>query len=187
MTAHRYDPVSQSLHWFTAIAVIAAYAIGVGREGLPKGDLRAALLGLHMSLGMLVMALTVVRIVWRSVIAKPVEPGRQPSKPADFAARLAHLALYASMLAIPLIGLLAAWTKGRSIEFFGLVALPSPIGVDRVLAKGLENAHEIAGHLMMSLAGLHAAAAIGHQFILKDGTLSRMLPVSKPKDAGLAV
>lgn len=182
MTTHRYDPVSLSLHWFTAFAVIAAYAIGLGREALPKGDFRTALLGLHMSLGMLVMVLAIVRITWRSLFAAPVAPVTSSHGPADLAAKFAHLALYGTMLAIPVIGLLAAWTKGRPVDFFGLMALPSPIGLDRALAKGLENAHEIAGHLMMALAGIHALAAIGHQFILKDGTLSRMLPGGRLKN-----
>lgn len=176
MTTHRYDPVSQSLHWITALAVIAAYAIGLGREALPKGDLRTALLSLHMSLGMLVMGLTVARITWRSTFARPVETMVHPLKPAEIAAKLVHLGLYASMMAIPLVGLLSAWLKGRLVSFFGLIYLPSPFALDTAFAKSLENAHELASHLMMALAGLHALAAIGHHYILKDGTLARMLP-----------
>lgn len=176
MTTHRYDPVSQSLHWITALAVIAAYAIGLGREALPKGDLRTALLSLHMSLGMLVMGLTMARITWRSTLARPIETSHFPLKPAEMAAKLVHLGLYAAMMALPMMGLLSAWLKGRVVSFFGLVYLPSPFALDPALGKGLENAHELAGHVMMALAGLHALAAIGHQYILKDGTLSRMLP-----------
>lgn len=176
MSTHRYDPFSQSLHWITALVVIVAYAIGLGREALPKGDVRTALLSLHMSLGMLVMALTFVRITWRLTFARPLEVRPRPVNPAEIAAKLAHLGLYASMLAIPMIGLLSAWLKGRLVSFFGLVLVPSPFALNPGFAKGLENAHELSGHLMMALAGLHAVAAIGHQFILRDGTLSRMLP-----------
>ena len=180
MTQHRYDPFTQSLHWMTAFAVIAAYAIGIGREALPKGDLRSFLLGLHMSIGILVLGLTMVRIGWRNFVPAPVP--LPSTKRVALAAKLVHLGLYAAMLAIPVLGLLAAWAKGRDVGFFGLLAFPSPIGQNKVLAKSLEGAHEVAAHAMMLLAGLHAAAAIAHQTILKDGTLARMLPAGRPAE-----
>jgi cytochrome b561 len=170
----RYDPVSQTLHWFVAIMVIAIYAIGIVREELPKGDFRSWLLTVHMSLGMLVMALTFARLGWRSFNPAPA-PVPAP-KMASLAAKAAHLALYVALLALPIIGLFAAWAKGRDLTFFALFPIPSPIGVDRGLAKTLENAHELAAHLMMLLVGVHAFAAIAHQYVLKDGTLQRMLP-----------
>jgi len=177
MSPRRYDPVTQSLHWLVAIAVIATYVLALGREALPKGDFRTAILNLHMSLGLAVMALTVVRIGWRGVMPAPTPV---PSSPvAMLAARGAHLALYAAMLAIPLIGLAMMWAKGRTVGFFGLFSLSSPITPDKALGKLLGEAHEVAAHLMMILAGVHAAAAIGHQLVLKDGTLSRMLPFGR--------
>ena len=171
---HRYDPVTQSLHWVIAIAVVAAYVIGIVREDLPKNDFRAWLLTLHMSLGMVVMALSVLRIGWRQISPGPAP---LPAKPvATLAAKAVHLALYVAMLSIPVIGLFAAWAKGRTVGFFDLAILPSPIAVDKPLAKSLEGLHEVAAHAMLLLAGLHAVAAIGHQWLLKDGTLGRMLP-----------
>lgn len=174
MSPRRYDPVTQSLHWLVAIAIVATYALALWREALPKGDFRTAILNLHMSLGLAVVGLTVLRIGWRSVMPAPAPV--PSSRMAMLAARGAHLALYAAMLAIPLVGLAMMWAKGRTVGFFGIVALPSPMVPDRAFGKLLEEVHEVAAHLMMILAGLHAAAAIGHQMILKDGTLSRMLP-----------
>ena len=181
MTRHRHDPITQSLHWIIALGIVAAYAIGLVREELPKGDFRAWLLTLHMSLGMLVFALSLARIGWRSVATGPAP---LPAKPAaKLAAKAVHLMLYATMLAIPVIGLFAAWAKGRTVGFFNIMPLPSPIAIDKDLAKTLESLHEVAGHAMMALAGLHAAAAIGHQYLLRDGTLGRMLPFVSAKPA----
>lgn len=182
MTRLRHDPLTQSLHWIIALAVIVAYAIGLVREELPKGDFRAWLLGLHMSIGMLVIGLTVVRIAWRLATPAPAEVPMAP--PVRLAAKAGHLALYVALLALPAVGLLAAWIKGRNVVLFDLVPLPSPLAVDKPFGERLEGIHELAGHATMILAGLHAAAAIGHQWILRDGTLGRMLPfVAGPRSS----
>lgn len=179
MPTRRYDTVTMSLHWIIALAVFASYAMGLAREGLPKGDFRAWLLTLHMSIGLLVIALTVLRIGWRSVTPAPKA---QPAAPmAAFAAKVAHLALYGAMLAIPLIGLAAVWSKGRAVSVFSLVTIPSPVARNAALAKLLGDAHEVATHLFMALVAIHALAAIGHHVVLKDATLSRMLPFVSPR------
>ncbi len=169
----RHDLMTQALHWSVAILVLAIYAIGLGREALPKGDFRTALLGLHMSLGIGLMALLAIRISWRFV-APAVEPVAL-SDGMRLAARLGHGALYVLLLAAPVAGLLAAWIKGRVVGFFGL-PLPSPFLVNSVAAKWLEEAHELTANALVALAGLHAVAALIHHLVLKDGTLRRMLP-----------
>lgn len=174
MQTTRYDLIAMSLHWIVALAVFTAYGIGLVREELPKGDFRAWLLTLHMSLGLLVIALTVIRVGWR--VARPA-PTPIPTTPiAAIAARLVHLGLYGAMFAIPLIGLFAAWMKGRVVGVFSLFVIPSPLPLDPALAKFLEEAHGVAAHAFMILAGVHAVAAIGHHLVLKDETLARMLP-----------
>ena len=184
MTRTQYDPITRAIHWIVAVAVAAAYAIGMAREELPKGDFRTFLLGLHMWMGMAVLGLTVVRLAWRTA-APAVEP--VPGTPTiRVLAKAAHLALYATMLLVPLIGLLAAWGKGRPVTLFGLMPLLPPISLDRDFAGRLEDLHEVAGHAMMALAGLHAAAAIAHQWVLKDGTLGRMLPLVRGPERSAA-
>lgn len=174
MTEPRYDTLTRSLHWLIALLVVATYGLGLFRETLPKGDFRTALLALHMSVGLALLALMVPRLLWRAV-ATPL-PSVPMSEPMALAAKMTHLVLYGLLVALPVVGLLAAWIKGRTVGIFGL-PLPSPFAVNRDLAHTLEEAHEVLGHVIMALAGLHAAAAIYHQTVLKDGLLSRMLPM----------
>ncbi len=169
----RHDLLTQSIHWGVALLVLAIYAIGLGREALPKGDFRTFLLGLHMSLGIGLMALLAVRIGWR--FAAPTVAPVPMSDGMRFAARLGHGALYGLMIAAPVVGLLAAWMKGRVVGFFGM-PIPSPFLVDTAAAKWLEEAHELTANSLVALAGLHAVAALIHHLVLKDGTLRRMLP-----------
>ncbi len=177
MTSLRYDPLTQALHWIIAVAVVTAYAIGLVREDLPKGDFRTWLLTLHMSIGLLVAVLSVVRIGWRVGRTAPAPIAASPA--LQLAARAGHLALYVALFAVPAVGLLAAWIKGRTVGFFGL-PLPSPLAVDKPFAEQLEHLHAFVAHAMLLLAGGHAAIAIVHQFLLKDGTLARMLPFLDP-------
>jgi len=174
MTTNRYDSASQAFHWVTALTVLAAYAVGLLREELPRGDLRSELLNLHMSMGLLVFALTFLRLAWRAGHpAPPLLPGTPLIR---LGARAAHLLLYAAMIAIPLVGLVSAWVKGRTVGFFWILPVPSPFAIDKLFAERLEDLHGLAAHVLMALAGLHALAAIGHHIILKDATLMRMLP-----------
>lgn len=174
MQTTRYHPIAMSLHWIVALAVFAAYGIGLVREELPKGDFRAWLLTLHMTLGLLVIALTIVRVGWRVLTPAPTAIPTTPI--AAVAAKLVHLGLYSAMFAIPMIGLIAAWTKGRVVGVFSLIVIPSPVALDAHLAKILEDAHGVAAHAFMILAGVHALAAIGHHLVLRDETLARMVP-----------
>lgn len=177
MEARRYDPVSQALHWLIAAVILATYLIALVREEMPRGSLRTDMLSYHMALGFLVFGLTFLRLGWRSIHSAP--PPLSSSAVMNAAAKGGHVALYVTMFAIPLIGLFSAWADGRTVTFFGLFSLPALIAPNRGLVKVLEEAHEISAHGMMILAGLHAAAAIVHQFVLRDGTLTRMLPSGK--------
>lgn len=169
----RHDSITQTFHWGVALMVIAIYAIGLGREALPKGDARTMLLGLHMSLGIALMAALALRLSWR-LFAPSVEPVPM-NEGARLAARLAHLGLYGLLVAVPLFGLFGAWLKGRTVGVFGLT-MPPPFSLDRTAAKWLEEAHEISANALIALAALHAFAALAHQFIAKDQVLARMLP-----------
>lgn len=183
MNENRYDSTTRALHWLIAVLVVATYAVGIVREELPKGDFRTLLLTLHMSVGISIVALTIVRIFNRLTHAA-LAPVLMPPM-MQLASKAGHGVLYLALFAIPLIGLFAAWAKGRPLTFFGLFPVPSPIAVNRDFAKTLEGAHEVAAHIMMLLAFGHAVVAIYHQKVLKDGTLGRMMtrfsPLPEPR------
>lgn len=170
----RYDLMAQALHWATALAIVGAFVLIQVLEGMPKGDARSSLMGLHKSLGVVALGLVLVRVVWRHLSAPPAPPPMAAWM--ETASRWAHVALYALMIAVPVVGMVMSWSAGRPIGVFGLFTLPDLLPPNPALKKGAEEVHEVLGNMILILAGLHAVAALLHQYVLRDGVLGRMLP-----------
>lgn len=172
-TKTRYGTVSIALHWATLGLLIAVYACIELREIFPKGsELREALKAWHFMLG-----LSVFILVWpRLALVKmggipPIEP--VPPHWQHVLGRVAQTALYALMIAMPLLGWLLLSVKGKPIPFFGL-QWPALVGENAGWAEWVLEIHETGGALGYWIIGLHACAALFHHYILRDNTLRRM-------------
>lgn len=177
-TVARYGWLTSGLHWLMLVLLVGVYACIELRELYPKGsDAREALKTWHYMLGVLVFVLVWLRLAAR--LSGPT-PAITPNPPAyqQWASKLLHLALYALMIAMPLLGWAALSAGGKHIPFFGL-ELPPLMNQDKALAKTLEEIHETVGNAGYYLIGLHTAAALYHHFIVRDDTLLRMLPRRK--------
>lgn len=171
----RYGLVAIGLHWLVAFAVFALFALGLWMTELTyyhpwyqRGP------ALHKSIGVLLFALMVVRLLWR-LLNPP--PAPLPSHPRfeRMAARWVHALLYLLLFAVMLAGYLISTADGRPIEVFGLFALPATL-------TSIPEQEDVAGevHLFLAvtviaLALLHAGAALKHHFVDRDNTLRRML------------
>ncbi|PKO45085.1 MAG: cytochrome B [Betaproteobacteria bacterium HGW-Betaproteobacteria-22] len=174
-TNTRYGTLLITLHWLMLILFVAVYAAIELRELYPKGsDPREALKAWHFMLGLSVLVLVSIRIYARLAFIEPnITPA--PSMLQNFAAKVVHLALYGLMIGMPILGWSVLSAAGKPVPFFGL-ELPSLIAENKELAKTLKELHQTAGLVGYYLIGLHAAAALFHHHILKDDTLTRILP-----------
>jgi cytochrome b561 len=177
---NRYGTVPQFLHWMTVILVIIAWPLGTFGDALPKGDARATGLFIHVSAGLLILVALIVRLAWRvTVPPPPPEPnefGRWLGAFADPAARLAHVALYALLIAVPVSGIIAQFARGNALPLLGIAEIPSPWIRDRAFAHTVTEVHEVLANALVILAVFHAAAALVHHFVFSDNTLIRMFP-----------
>lgn len=71
-----------------------------------------------------------------------------------------------------------AWTRRDSA--FNLFAIPAFDPGNRALVHQVEALHNDIGWIIVAAAGLHAAAALFHRYVLRDGVLARMLTASTP-------
>lgn len=171
----RYGLVSMALHWGVAVAVFGMFALGLWMVGLGYYDSwRKAGPDLHKSIGIILFAVVVVRIVWR-LLSPPPPPLATYGKWTRIGATLVHLLLYVGLFAVMFAGYLISTADGVGISVFGLFEVPA-------LISGLPDQADNAGlvHLYLAwtlviLAGFHGLAALKHHFIDRDVTLKRML------------
>ena len=174
-TRTRYGTLSIMLHWLMLLLIVAVCLLMELKSLTPKGSVqRDAMAQWHYTLGLSVFLLVWLRVLARLAGTTPLVQPAQPQRQA-LLARLVHLALYALMIGLPLLGWLTLGAKGMVIPFFG-TELPALSAENRLYAKWFKELHETGATLGYLLVGLHAAAALYHHFRLRDNTLHLMLP-----------
>lgn len=172
----RFGVVAQLFHWAVVVLIIVQFILAARADDLPLGPAKVAVLAQHKSFGITILALAVLRLLWRWFNPVPAEPLDIPQW-QRVAARISHLALYGLLLITPVVGWAMSSARNFSVSWFGLVTLPDFVAPNRPAYDFLHQTHEILAMTLFWLALLHIAAALKHHFIDKDNVLRRMLPV----------
>lgn len=170
----RYDRPTVILHWLTAGLVISLFALALFWDLFEHGSaLRKELQYLHISLGILLTVVIIIRIAWR------VTRGRYIASTVAGVGKLAvktmHLAFYFLLILQIGLGFALRWAQAEPFSFFGLFTVQFSSTENSTLAHTLEGFHDTVGWTIIILVGLHAAAALIHHYVLRDDTLKRML------------
>ena len=172
---NRYSTVSLTLHWLTAVLVLAQIALIWAAEEASGGEGRG-FINLHKSVGLTILVLTVARLGWRFANPAIPLPGSMPAW-QKLLARGTHVGFYLVLLGMPLVGWAASSAAGRDIDWFGLFDWPLlPIGGGRDVARDLMDFHEMGAKALYVLLFLHVAGALKHHFVDRDNVLHRMIP-----------
>lgn len=176
-TEQAYGMVAVTLHWLVALVVIGLFTLGVWMTGLSYYDewyRRGP--DIHKSIGILLFLVMLVRVIWRASNIAPLdEPGISRSQ-----RRLAHgvhLALYVLLFALMFSGYLISTADGKPIQVFDLFSVPATISDIPKQEDVAGKVHWYLALVIISLAILHAAAALKHHFIDRDRTLKKMLGI----------
>lgn len=178
MPSTRYPLSLRAIHWLTVVAVVAAAILADTEEH--EGDDGNAVSSVsampwHYAAGLVVLLLLIPRIVLRiRARVPPIIP--TPDRFTALTARLVHLALYAFLLAVPLLGWLQLGYGGEPlmIPWLGW-QLPALVQPDPQAKELTEELHEVLGNVLYGLIALHVAAALWHHIVRRDNTLKRML------------
>jgi cytochrome b561 len=173
--AERYDTMTVMLHWTTVVLVSLLWIIGQTIDFAPNGALRIDYRSLHMALGITLACVFIIRVWWRSRGGLAL-PG-VGNMPMRVVAWLMHRLLYLMILTTVLLGIANVWVRGDSV--FNLFKVPAFDPSDKALRDSIGDWHALAANTLVIVAGLHAAAALSHHFILRDGVLRRILPILK--------
>ena len=178
-SAFTYGTVTKTFHWLTALLILTIIPLGAIANRLPYETneqlaLKAQLFSFHKTLGIIVFAVALARIIWAATQTKPasLHPDR---KVETMLADLVHWLLYISLVAVPLTG----WIHHAATEGFAPVLLPISqdlpfVPNDENIAKLFAGLHWVWSKIMVGSLLLHIAGALKHHFIDKDATLRRM-------------
>ncbi|WP_297351116.1 cytochrome b [Paraburkholderia sp.] len=178
-TRDSYTRTAIAFHWLIALLIVCGFALGWVMTDIP-GFTPAKLryFSWHKWIGVTVFGLSVLRILWRATHDAPPLPRRISSWQRG-AAHFVHLLLYVLIVAIPVSGYLYSSAANVPVVYLGLVPLPRLIAPDPVLKVLLKNIHITLNYTLLVLFVLHVAAALKHQWLDRDGLLSRMIPFLK--------
>ena len=170
-----YSAFAQTIHWLTAVLVLVAFIYGPGgseqRVYMSSRDFDRQL---HETLGLCVLALLVIRLVWRALGSRP-EPV-PVTRWMGFTAKAVQSCLYLLLIAVPLTAITGAWLEGHPLTLLGGLKIAPLLNVSHDLGLQIAEIHTWLGDVILWLAGFHALAALYHHFVLRDGVLASMLP-----------
>jgi cytochrome b561 len=169
----RYTPVAMALHWIMAALVLFAGIFGLLLDDWPKAT-RMFWINVHVQVGLLILVLLMARIWWHRIHSPPP----LPPEVGETSRRLSHpthLLIYALMLFIPLVGIVALVWHGRAFDF-GLFAIDFGVKSNSPVYHQAEDIHLWLTYGLLGLVAGHAVAALWHHFISRDTVLLRMLP-----------
>ena len=171
-----YDNVAIALHWTTALLVVVLFGLAETWNWLARGT-RDSMQSLHISLGVLLAAVIIARLVWRWLPGHQVSPLQAGW--VQTASKSVHYLLYLLLVAQVGLGFAFRWAQGHPVSFFGLFAIPNPLGmIDKATRHTIADLHDKVGWAIIILAFGHALAALYHHYFLKDRVLRRMLPLA---------
>lgn len=166
-----FNLAARLLHWAMAFGLLSMVFIGVGI--MTSLTWRPALIDLHQPLGLMLLLLACLRLTNRLASGAPSLP---PSVPRlqQIVAGLLHWALYALMLAIPLVGWAMRSAGGWPIRIGGGWQAPPILPTDPTLYAILRDAHGVLAWTLFALVVGHLSAALLHAWVLRDGVFSSM-------------
>ena len=158
------------LHAIVAILMITVLILGWVAGSNPK-----AIIPVHKSLGVLVLAFALIRIINRMANISKI-----PVSVNHGALRIVEKAIHGLLMLVTLIMPLSGWlmsnAAGRPVSFFGLFDLPNLLAKNDSLKEVFGGVHGLCANLFVALLVLHVVGAIYHLVKEKENVISRMLP-----------
>lgn len=172
----RYNSGAIAFHWFMFLLVVIVGTLGLLHDSWPKQTQRFWI-NIHALLGLLLWFTLMARFWWRL----RHRPPRLMESVGEFSRRtsaVVHYSLYVLLFITPIVGIITFVYHGRVFDF-GLFKIDFGIKSNRAIFHPTEDLHQYLAYAIFALAGIHALAALWHQFILRDELLARMWPARR--------
>jgi cytochrome b561 len=160
------------LHWLCALLIVGLLCLGWYMMAIEDDPGSGWYFDQHKSFGLLLFALVLIRVVWRSTHKPQPLPATVPAWQKTLAG-LTQWLLYGCMLAMPIIGFVGASYTKRGVALFG-VRFPAWLTPDHDVAEQFFALHSILAFVLTALIVLHVAASLKHLWMDKDRVFHRM-------------
>lgn len=173
----RYGVVARLFHWTTVAMVGVMIPVGIAMtsgffEGTAAQD---PLFILHKGLGVVILALLVLRLGWRLFHEPPPFPDTMPPI-EQWMAKSTHWGLYVLLLVQTVSGYLRTVAGDFPIELLEAVGIPPLLSGMPELEQAMLLVHTVSAYTLTAVIAAHASAAVYHAITENDGILRRIWP-----------
>lgn len=169
-----YGTTAKAFHWTIVTLLVIQLPLGWLMPDIHRGMTPGAAMSLHISIGITVLVLTVLRALWR--LTHPVLPEANLPRWQRIGAESVHWLLYGVVLLTTLSGWFFESARGWTIYLYGLVPLPRLVAPGSPFGRSVGGWHGDLTWVLIGVIGVHVAAALVHLWVYKDRVLYRMLP-----------
>ncbi|MBV9825004.1 MAG: cytochrome b [Alphaproteobacteria bacterium] len=169
-----YGTVAKLFHWVIVALLTVQLPLGWLMPDIHRDMQPGQAMSLHISIGLTVLILIVVRFGWR--LTHPVAPESNLPGWQRISSELVHWLLYLVVFLTTMTGWIFASMRGWSLSLFGIIPLPGLVGQGSQFGRAVGGYHHSLPWVLVGLIALHVAAALVHLFYYRDGVMRRMLP-----------
>ena len=170
----QYGTTAKVFHWLVVALLLVQYLIGWLMPDIHRGMKPGAAMTFHVSFGLVILILIVMRLAWR--LTHPVAPESSLPPWQRLSSEAVHWLLYVLVLATTATGWLFASFRGWSLSFFYLLPMPMLASDNAAAGKAIDGLHQAMEWALLVAIGIHVAAAFAHIFVYRDRIMQRMLP-----------
>ncbi|MDZ7780198.1 MAG: cytochrome b/b6 domain-containing protein [Gemmatimonadota bacterium] len=181
-TANRYGAVARAFHWGTALAVPVMLGAGVLMTSEPLEALADPLYVLHKGLGSVLLAVVVLRVLWRLTHPAPRLPSVVPQLQRRIMG-MTHVGLYVLLVVMTVSGYIRTVGDGFPIELLDVLGVPPLLPPMPEAAQLALVVHQITAYLLTALVAVHIGAAVHDALFDRKGVFGRMWPPWRASDA----
>jgi cytochrome b561 len=169
-----YGRAAKAFHWLIVVLLVAQYAVGSIMPHIGRNTLNQGWVAWHLWIGATILAVIVLRFLWRLRNPVPVDVTLAPWERA--VSLVTHGMLYVLVFAMTLLGWAAANSRGWTVKLLGLVPLPQIAPQGSAWGHEAGDIHNLLVYVLLGFIVLHVTGALYHYFVKRDRVLQRMLP-----------
>jgi cytochrome b561 len=170
----QYGTTAKLFHWLIVALLAVQYPLGWLMPDIHRNMKPGAPMTFHVSIGITILLLIVLRFGWR--LTHPVAPESSLAPWQRLSSEAVHWLLYALVLATTVTGWLFASFRGWSLSLFYLVPLPMLASNNPAAGKAIDGWHQAMEWSLLAFIGIHLVAALVHLFVYRNRVMQRMLP-----------